>query len=47
MKKVELVQCFENILLLIMYLTYFKLQKVYFYVIDYIIFIHSPTYDPE
>lgn len=43
MKKVEQVQCFENNLLLIMLLTTFALQIVYFYVIDYIIF-HSFTY---
>ena len=43
MKKVEQVQYFENKLLLIILLTPNALQKLYFCVIDYIIF-HSFTY---
>jgi len=46
MKKVEQVQYFENKLLLIRLLTPNALQNLYFYVIDYIILIHSPTYAP-
>ena len=37
MKKVEQVQYFENKLLLIIFLTSNARQKIYFYVIDYII----------
>lgn len=48
MNKVEQVQCFENILLLIMHLITITLQKSIFLRnrLHYF-FIHSPTYAPE